>query len=468
MICSIATKYIECEDKINDLSKDLEKGTLKVLTLNIEELTKSLKVHEKLFEEAENEVNKFREDLKAAVDKSCDTILKELKEKEIECCVDIKKTIRDLENKLKDTERFISLCGAKIRKGGIEIVQFSKVSPPSDTFIPSLTLPSLSVHDVPFFVPANALVNNIMRHVGEIKWENGSDNKSIESTDLKVAAGDEETSKSDKTMPCINVKVINTFDVDIWVGSVVPTGEGTAWVANLGSDTMYMYGNKGAEIRSVCVANGKKIGDLAVQRSGGVIVRNNDQNVRILSANGKVRTLLNTAPFSGRGVCLTEKGEIMVCVVGKPENHLVMYAATGGKIIKEIVVRDRRRKHLLSNPTRVVVYGDNVTVMNFGSNVITSDHDGNIRWVYDGAKAGPGKFDPRGMCVDKFSNLLVSDFSNNKVHYIDKQGGLIQILLTYEQHGIKNPLGIGVDNEAGEIWLGTRGYTMNIFKYLKN
>ena len=160
-ISAMVKKYIECEDKVNDLAIKLEKQTLNDLRSNIEELRQALKSHEKSYAEVEKEVNKFRQELKTAVDKSCDRVLDDLGEQETKQSTDMKKTIADLENKVKDTEGFVSLCGDKIRKGGIELVEFSTLTPPSH--VHSTPIPS---QRIPVFMKGEDLINIIMQNVG--------------------------------------------------------------------------------------------------------------------------------------------------------------------------------------------------------------------------------------------------------------------------------------------------------------
>ena len=122
---------------------------------------------------------------------------------------------------------------------------------------------------------------------------------------------------------------------------------------------------------------------------------------------------------------------------------------------------------MLTNPTCIVANGECISVMNLRSNVVTCDEDGKVRWVYDGSQTEAGRFDAMGMCIDKFHNLLISDHKNQCVHYVDREGGLIQILLTRDKHGIKQPWGIGVDNETGKVWIGSGNYVVCVFQYSK-
>ena len=81
---AIESKYIACEDKLNDLANEMEKIILPTLVSNIEQLQKSQEWQEKGCQDVAKEVNRIRGEMKAAVDESCDELLNELSEKESE------------------------------------------------------------------------------------------------------------------------------------------------------------------------------------------------------------------------------------------------------------------------------------------------------------------------------------------------------------------------------------------------
>ena len=216
---------------------------------------------------------------------------------------------------------------------------------------------------------------------------------------------------------------------------------------------MEMYDITGKRIRSVTV--GANILDIAVKQTGDVIVCNTDRKVRLVRVNDVVADLIETAPYSPQGVGLNEREEIVVCMAGMgDENHVAVYSPDGKKQLRRIVMKDNKGRQLLTDPYRVVVNGEYISVMNYGSNVVTCDEDGKVRWVYDGSQAVLGKLYATGMCVDKFCNFLISDWKNNCVHYVDRDGGLLQVILTEGKHGIEQPRGIGVDDETGTVWVG--------------
>ena len=205
-----------------------------------------------------------------------------------------------------------------------------------------------------------------------------------------------------------------------------------------------------------------------MKRNGEVLVCNEDL-LSLVAVNGNETTLIDTSPFKPRCVCLTEREEIVVCISGQvDENHIAIYLPDGKKKLRKIVITDYNGRQLLTIPCRIAMNGEGISVLNFSVNVVTADQQGKVRWVYDGSQAKMGQADFVGMYVNQLSNLLISDKSNHCVHYVDREVGLIQILLTRDIHGIDSPWGIGVDDETGKVWLGCSNILWNkiwVFKY---
>ena len=453
---AIQSKYIACEDKLNDLTMEIQKNYLPVLASNIERLKIAQQLQEKGCQEVTREVNRIRGEMKAVVDDRCDELLAELNKKEAEQLSSITDVISDLEKQIKESEIFISECCAKVREGGLGLIKFSKNTPQTTDI-----LPSKKTYIIPSFAPSQNMLDYITSLVGELKWE---DREMDLIKTPKAIMQDLEYVK-----PGIDIKLLGSFRTIVDATSVVPTGKDTAWVADSDRHAMTMYDVTGRKITSVIVTKGVGIWDLTVKNSGDVIVCNDDKNVRLLTANGVVTDLINTKPYSPRGVCLNEREEIMVCMSGMVDgNHVAVYSPDGkNKRARTITVKEGKGKQLLTDPRRVVMNGEYISVMNFDSNVVTCDEEGKIRWVYGGSYLG--NLGAVGICVDKFRNLLISDYNNHCVHYVDREGVLIQVLLNQE-HGIEFPMGIGVDDESGTVWVGCERRSDRealIFRYLE-
>ncbi|KAK3094812.1 hypothetical protein FSP39_006523 [Pinctada imbricata] len=148
-------------------------------------------------------------------------------------------------------------------------------------------------------------------------------------------------------------------------------------------------------------------------------------------------------------------------------NHVAVYSH-GGKYRKlEIRGGDGKGQYLITKPYRVVPLGRDLCVLNV-SNVVCVDMVDFVKWVYDGKKAGQSKpFRPRGISVDKFQNLLVTDENNHCVHYLSREGKLIGAILTQDQTKLSNLWGICVDDAKEQVWVGDSSRNVVIANYLK-
>ena len=205
------------------------------------------------------------------------------------------------------------------------------------------------------------------------------------------------------------------------------------------------------------VGSGSRLLDLAVKRNGDVVACFYDNKVKLVSEKGLVKTLLETGTFLPCGMCLTKTDEIVLCMreaYDNPNNHLALYSADGTEKVREIQVKDVQGKQLLPNPYRVAMTGDGFLVVNDGMNVVKFDSNGRVDWIYGGSKKKLRKtFYPRGICVDESSNIFISDYDNCCVHFIDKNGCLIDIILKNELRKMAT-WGICFQPGSGEIWVG--------------
>ena len=437
-IIKIETKYMECEDELNTLAINLEKHTLTDLRSKIEKLQDSLKKNQNEFENVEKEIELFRKQMKDSVDRSCDKVLKVLNKTQDTQSSVFTAEIRTLEEKIKDIESIIAECGQKIRQGGLDLLEYEPPDP-----VP-YTSPDPLVFS-PSFSPGNDIIKAIEKRIGNVAYT---------CTTPDLARG--------------SIERTQTLKAEVCCDNIASAGNDTVWVANWESDTMYLYDADGKLCKSVSVGKGKKVWNFVVRKSGDLIVCNPDKNIRLVTQAGDVSTLVDTSPFVPRGMCLTTNEEMVVCMADQGDkNHLAMFTPDGKTIMKKIESKDGEGKQMLSDPRRVAVNGECISVMNYRCNVINIEQKGNIRWIYDGEELDLNEnFRPRGMCIDALRNLLISDDSNQCIHYVNSDGELIQLLLTKEQHGIEYPLGVCVDNEMSKVWVGKSDKnTLRVYTY---
>ena len=229
---------------------------------------------------------------------------------------------------------------------------------------------------------------------------------------------------------------------------------------------MFLYDDKGKMLKSFTVRKSVAVLDIVVKRSGILVVCTDDRMLRLITSRGKVRTIMDVSPFKPTGLCLTAEEKIVVCLgEQRTNNHVAMFSAKGKTRIRKITVRDSAGRGQMSDPTRVVMNGEDITLLNWNYSVITFDLDGRLKWVYDGyqhRRLYGGIFNPRGLCIDKNGNLLISDTDGCCIHYVDRDGHLLRMLLTEKEHGIKYPCELGLDDETGKLWIGTEVWKQHV------
>lgn len=95
---------------------------------------------------------------------------------------------------------------------------------------------------------------------------------------------------------------------------------------------------------------------------------------------------------------------------------------------------------------------------------------GKHRFSYKGHTLGsnikPREFDPRGLCTDALSHILVCDGMSDTVQMIDKDGQFLSHLLITPQ-GIISPLSLSYDTHTHRVWVGSlQKSKMCVYSYI--
>ncbi|KAK3088098.1 hypothetical protein FSP39_014635 [Pinctada imbricata] len=443
-ISTIEDKYLDAERRLNAYYKQLDTDVRPTLEEMEDQAREDVKEDNFTVEKVINDINEFRKDFIQNFNRSCDDLITEVNQIS-------KKTTEAFEGIEKSKKMIVSLkkeIEEKIERGRLDIIKYQP--PKLESLIP--TIKKRKKVDISF-EPLMKISEVMKESVGKIKFKEIVREVMHRSTMLRS----------------VHVKKLHSFDSNIGATSMTTAGNNMAWVMYCDSPTMYLYSDKGKVVRSVRLKGSEGINGMAITQSGEMIVTCKDKKMRRVSVNGKVSTMIDTAPFDCEGVCVTNKQEIVVCMSDEDDkNHVAVYSSDGRSKVREIRGRDGQGKHLITYPYRVVQNGQDMCVVNEYRNAVCVDERDNVRWVYDGKQANLAEsFGPLGICVDKYNNLLVTDIRNHCVHYIDREGGLIQVILTREQTGLMCHWGICVDDVTGHVWVGNPLKKVVIAKYLK-
>ena len=204
--------------------------------------------------------------------------------------------------------------------------------------------------------------------------------------------------------------------------------------------------------------------DVVISQQRDLLLSDSDNNcIKSITQDKKVKKLFKTriglfrSKLTPCGLCCLHSGDIAVTFAD--EGRVIIYSMSG-EVIKEL------DKKLFTYPHRVTQskINSDLYISDAGARkVVALDKDYRVRYEYTG-QGERGSFHARGLCTDNAGHVLITDWNNNRVHILDKDGKFLQYLLT-EVQGLERPSRIDVDNE-GNAWVGDLpGVT--VVKYLQ-
>lgn len=103
-------------------------------------------------------------------------------------------------------------------------------------------------------------------------------------------------------------------------------------------------------------------------------------------------------------------------------------------------------------------------VSDSGTAVVVTDHKGKDRFSYTGPSS-MSRLEPRGICTDPLSNILVCDNVSESVHVIDKDGQF-QFLLRLKKDKW-DIFGLSYNVHSQQLWIGSQDSKIYVLRYLK-
>nr|XP_034306617.1 uncharacterized protein LOC117682665 [Crassostrea gigas] len=136
-------------------------------------------------------------------------------------------------------------------------------------------------------------------------------------------------------------------------------------------------------------------------------------------------------------------GDILVGMKEEGKGKVTRYNKTGKEI--QNIQRDNEGHELYSGPHYITenINGDICVSDYIIDAVVVVNKSGQHRFSYTGQRSS---FRPFGLCTDVLGHIIVCDSISNTVHLLDQDGQFLSVLLT-EQHGVKRPRSVCVDDE---------------------
>ena len=237
--------------------------------------------------------------------------------------------------------------------------------------------------------------------------------------------------------------------------TIACTGSGLAWVRT-GPRRLQLMDQHGAVMDTIDTEFG--INDVVLSPQGELLLPDTDnKQIRSISPEKVVRTLFKTkwAPY---GLCCLHSGDIAVTFYAK--GRVVIFTRSG-HIIQELHAKLFKFPHRVAqNKVNNDLYVcDKNTKLNSSGKIVALDAYYHLRYQYTGQR--DTTFLPMNLCTDSAGRILITDYWNNRVHILDKDGQFLQYL-----QGLELPVSIDRDSD-GNVWIGELYGGVKVVKYLK-
>uniref|UniRef100_K1PFM4 Tripartite motif-containing protein 2 n=1 Tax=Magallana gigas TaxID=29159 RepID=K1PFM4_MAGGI len=134
--------------------------------------------------------------------------------------------------------------------------------------------------------------------------------------------------------------------------------------------------------------------------------------------------------------------------------------------LTQTIQNDNTGMGLYSKPSYITENNNgDVVVSDDESAVVVTERGGRHRFSYTGPPSGSG-LEPRGICTDPLSHILVCDYKTKTVQMIDRDGQFLSHLLTESQE-IYGPWSLSYDVNTHRLWVGSGDNNMvDIYRYI--
>nr|XP_022337229.1 uncharacterized protein LOC111133282 isoform X1 [Crassostrea virginica]XP_022337230.1 uncharacterized protein LOC111133282 isoform X1 [Crassostrea virginica]XP_022337231.1 uncharacterized protein LOC111133282 isoform X1 [Crassostrea virginica]XP_022337232.1 uncharacterized protein LOC111133282 isoform X1 [Crassostrea virginica]XP_022337233.1 uncharacterized protein LOC111133282 isoform X1 [Crassostrea virginica]XP_022337235.1 uncharacterized protein LOC111133282 isoform X1 [Crassostrea virg len=219
---------------------------------------------------------------------------------------------------------------------------------------------------------------------------------------------------------------------------------------------------------------GLRSGKHTVNCDSELIYVHKDNNINKLSSDMKTTTTLikhtNTIWEPLCVYCSPSSGDLLVGMSSMSYTHTgkVMRYDNTGKYKQTIPHNDKTPNTLYEFP-RYITENNNgdVLVSDRDRGVVVTSGEGVHRFSYTGPPSG-SRLEPRGICTDVMSHILVIDSNTDTVQMLDRDGQFLSYLLTTQSPGIHgSPLCLSSDVTNHVLWVGAfYNNTLSVYRYI--
>nr|XP_022340413.1 tripartite motif-containing protein 5-like isoform X2 [Crassostrea virginica] len=220
---------------------------------------------------------------------------------------------------------------------------------------------------------------------------------------------------------------------------------------------------QGNQLQKIQISGEIEANHTATQYGDLIYTDKDKKEIYRISPNKKITEFINTGDWIPLSVYSSRiNGDILVGMRRIREAKVTRYSKAGKEI--QNIQRDNKGQALYSDPHFITE--------NINRDICTSDWNKHAVVVVNTSrqhrfsyKGRGSEFHPFGICTNVLGHILVCDKDNKSVHLLDQDGGFLSIILSPQQ-GIKDPLGVCVDDNYLYVGQSTTN-TVTVYKYLQ-
>ena len=255
------------------------------------------------------------------------------------------------------------------------------------------------------------------------------------------------SSRATQKSPIPSPSVQSQFDVTYYYPCIACLDGGLAWVRTEGK-TLQLVDREGSVKDSINIDF--SFNDITLTPDGDILMSHFSNNcIKCLSRQKTISTVFSTS-WKPSGLCCLHNGDIAVSF--RDDAKAVVYSRDGQIRLTLDNIKFRSPQRVAVNKVNQDIYICDHERRTYDSpgKLIVAGADGKLRYEYTGQ--GDSMFTPVEVCTDQMGHILITDYSNHRVHMLDQEGRFIRYVLTSQQ-GLCKPVTIDVDRE-GYVWVG--------------
>lgn len=155
-------------------------------------------------------------------------------------------------------------------------------------------------------------------------------------------------------------------------------------------------------------------------------------NVNIVEGN-QIKEVIRLKEWKALSICSTLSGDLLIIMnEGKNPSKVVRYCGSTKKYT--IQFNDDGQPLFSSGQNKFLAENRNldICVSDFDAHaVVAVNHDGKLKYRYNGQVASEKSFDPKGIATDSQSRVLIAADSDVYMHVLDQEGHFLSFIDTH-------------------------------------